>query len=195
MALAALTKDSAWKKSREFVVRQQDGLFLAGKLTVYLNADRLVASLDMKPMSLDPILWDILDLPENNEMPLSFRAMGAFTCHSLTQAEVDLKYDGRSPKDVALAFMQFIESASAQARDRLQEQSFTTQLQSHPNQVDGGAYAITLVASQINDGHYKQAAETAQAYASGRLNSRLQMSSLNKSFHEHALTWLATKTQ
>lgn len=195
VALAALTKGSNWKKSREFVVRQQDGLFLAGKLTVYLNADRLVASLDSKPMSLDPILWDILNLPENNRMPLSFRAMGAFTCQSLTQAEADLEYEGLSPESVALAFMEFIESACSQARERLRRQSFTEQLQSHPNQINRGAYAITLVASQINDGQYKQAAESAHAYASGRSTSCSQMVSLDRSFHEHALAWLAAKTQ
>lgn len=195
VALAALTRKTGWKKSREFVVRQQGGLFFAGKLTVYLNANRLVASLDAKPMALDPILWEILDLPENNQMPLSFRAMGAFTCHALTMAETDLEYNELSPNAVALAFMEFIEKAASQAHESLRSRSFTEQLLAHPNQVDGGAYAITLVASQINDGQYRQAAELAQGYASGRLSSRLQMISLNKSFHEHALAWLATKTQ
>ena len=195
MALAALAKKTDWKKSREFIVRQQSGLFFAGKLTAYLNADRLVASLDAKPMALDPILWDILDLPENSQMPLSFRAMGAFTCHALTMAEADLEYGGLSPDAVALTFMEFIERAALQTHESLRRQSFTEQLLAHPNQVDGGAYAITLVASQINDGQYKQAAELSQGYASGRLSSRLQMISLNKSFHEHAMAWLATKTQ
>lgn len=194
-ALATLTKKTDWRKSREFVVQQQNGLFLAGKLTVYVNADRLVASLDAKPMALDSILWDILDLPENSQMPLSFRAMGAFTCHALTMAETDLEYRGLSPEAVALAFMEFIESAALQAHESLRNQPFTEQLQAHPNQVDGGAYAVTLVASQINDGQYKQAAESAQSYASGRSKSRLQMISLNKSFHEYALTWLAMKNQ
>jgi hypothetical protein len=194
LALSPLVKGSGWQKSREFVVRRQDNVFLAGKVTVYLNVNRVVASLDAKPMSLDPILWEVLDLPENERLPLSFRATGAFTCQCLTLAATDLDCEDRSPSNVAVAFMEFIEAASPQAIDRLRNESFTEQLRQHPNQVQRGAYAVTLVVSLINDGQYQEAAQVARAYASGQLQS-FQLTSLGKSFHEHALAWLAARTQ
>jgi hypothetical protein len=41
----------------------------------------------IKPMVLDPILWDIPGLAENAGQPLSFRANGAFTCPGLPIGE------------------------------------------------------------------------------------------------------------
>ena len=41
-------------------------------------------------MTIDPVFWDICSLPENKNKPLSFRALGAWTCPMLEARAVDV---------------------------------------------------------------------------------------------------------
>jgi hypothetical protein len=42
-------------------------------------------------MALDPVFWDLVGLPENRNLPLSFRRVGAWTCSAPYFAESELK--------------------------------------------------------------------------------------------------------
>jgi hypothetical protein len=57
---------------------QQDGEWFASVLP-FLQWERgAVVRFSLKPMRLEPLFWDIVGLPENNGLPLSFRANGAW---------------------------------------------------------------------------------------------------------------------
>lgn len=58
--------------------------------SVYINQERTKALVSFKPMSIDPIFWEIVGLPENNKLPLSFRGNGAWVCHPPYFAEIDV---------------------------------------------------------------------------------------------------------
>lgn len=54
----------------------------------------------VKPMSLDPLFWDIVGLPENRKLPLSFRTNGAWVLRP-TFAEAHLGPAESSPEVLA----------------------------------------------------------------------------------------------
>lgn len=56
------------------------GWFVEVVSAVWIPSRRTVARIHVKPMAIDPIFWDIVGLLENNKLPLSFRAIGAWTC-------------------------------------------------------------------------------------------------------------------
>jgi hypothetical protein len=148
----------------------------------------------IKPMTLDPILWDILGLSENVGEPLSFRSAGAFTCPGLPIYEE--VWDSPS-SEVAHAVMTL--STFACHNEQLLERAlagtdFSTLLAQHPNHIERGAYATTLVTSLINDGKRDAAARLASLYESGEFSSCMSLSSNGISFHRLALDWLTSGT-
>jgi hypothetical protein len=52
-------------------------------------------------MALDPLFWDIVGLPENVELPLSFRAFGAWVCRGPAITESEIDEDDGSPATIA----------------------------------------------------------------------------------------------
>ena len=55
-------------------------------------------------MTIDPIFWDIVGLPENVEAPLSFRLNGAWTCRPPHFDEVSIE-ENADPNVVAARFL------------------------------------------------------------------------------------------
>lgn len=47
----------------------------------------------VKPMTIDPVFWDLVGLPENRNLPLSFRLTGAWTCRPPYYAELQIEED------------------------------------------------------------------------------------------------------
>jgi len=191
--LSTRLKKTTWKK-RGFAVFNQTGKFFQDvSIAVHRNAMLTVAELRFKPMALDPILWDILGMQENYLQPLSFRALGAFTCPSLPIYEAQIEQFGDTPAAVADKLVSLCEDNSLLCTDMLSKSSFSSLVAAHPKQSERGAYAITLVASLIDDGDFALAHRTAEAYASGALSSSARMSSGGKEFHQLALEWLEAK--
>jgi hypothetical protein len=62
--------------------------------SVYIYEKSTKASISAKPMTIDPIFWDIVGLPENNNAPLSFRFNGAWTCRPPPFDEVSIDERG-----------------------------------------------------------------------------------------------------
>ena len=141
-------------------------------------------------MAIDPILWEVLDMAENGKAPLSFRAWGAFTCSSLPIANAEVEAGGSSPADVARAVLHFCESNEHRFRELVSQTPFSDLVAKHPNQVERGAYAVTLVVSLIQERKLEEAWRLARAYASGEQFSSSELSSRGESFHQLALNYL-----
>jgi hypothetical protein len=193
-ALGPALKGTGWKKSGCVLFRESEGLFQEIDISVFLNDEKIRVTQRIKPMTLDPILWDILGLSENASEPLSFRSMGAFTCLGLPIYEelLDETFGGVTDAVVAL-------STIAHDNEQLFERvlagtDFSTLLAQHPNHRECGAYAVTLVTSLINDGDRDAAAHLASAYESGDFSSCMNLSSNGISFHRLALDWIASGT-
>jgi hypothetical protein len=183
-------KKTKWKKSRCALVNQSDAFYQDLCISVHRNSSVTTAEFRIKPMALDPILWDILNIPENRDKPLSFRTWGAFTCFGLPVYETQVEQSGDTPDIVADKLAAICSEKATLFRAALSSASFSELVAAHPNHVERGAYAITLVTSLINDGNLELARQTASAYVSGALKSCAHFESAGKSFHQLALDWL-----
>ena len=183
-------KRSEWKKSRCALFRQYGGIYQDIFISVHRNAAATTTELRIKPMAIDSILWDILDIPENRVKPLSFRTWGAFTCSGVPIHEAQVESPGDTAGDVAHRLISLHKSKINLADQILSDRPFSELAASHPNQVERGAYAVTLVASLINDGNIDLAHDTASSYVSGALSSCANLVSSGKSFHQLAVEWL-----
>ena len=189
-ALGTLLRGSPWKKSKCAIFGKFGDYYQDVMISVHRNSERTTATLRSKPMAVDPILWDILGMPENQSEPLSFRTWSAFTCSGLPLVESELEVRGQTPEDVAANAFEFVVSNRTLLEERLKLASYSDLLGSHPNQIARGAYAVTLVASLIHETNEQEARRLASGYASGSLMSCTEFSSAGLSFHEHALRWL-----
>ncbi|WP_280152317.1 hypothetical protein [Piscinibacter sp. XHJ-5] len=63
--LGPLLKGGPWKRSQCALYGRFGDGYQDVFLSVYRDAARTIAELRIKPMALDPILWDILDIAEN----------------------------------------------------------------------------------------------------------------------------------
>jgi hypothetical protein len=189
-AVGLAVRGTPWKKNGNQIFARVGDCFVALDLSVYRNDVRTSAALSFKPMDLDPILWDILGIDENQALPLSFRASGAFTCTAVPMHECDLEQPGQTPDQVAAAALQLLNSSGKLHEMRLGSARFSELVAAHPNHVQRGAYAITLVTALIHEGSEAEALELARAYSTGAKSSCAQMTSGGTSFHELAVRWI-----
>lgn len=75
--LKRLSRLHGWRFTRGTLFRDVDGWFV-DTMPSLLWGRGAVTSIRAKPMGVDPVFWEIVGLPENQEQPLSFRAIGAW---------------------------------------------------------------------------------------------------------------------
>lgn len=85
-ALKRNARANEWRYAGGLIFRQSVDWFM-DILPSLLWEHGLIARLRIKPMALDPLFWDIVGLPENNALPISFRAMGAWVLRPKTKDE------------------------------------------------------------------------------------------------------------
>jgi len=79
-ALKAAGRRRGWRYAGGWLFRQ-DGEWFASILPSLLWERGAAIAFALKPMALDPLFWDIVGLPDNGKLPLSFRANGAWVLH------------------------------------------------------------------------------------------------------------------
>ncbi len=188
--LTSRLRKSNWRRNGCALYTASGDFYQDVFVSVHRNAARTNAELRFKPLSIDPILWDILNIPENRDKALSFRTWGAFTCPGLPIYEVQAEEAGEGPKGVADNLLQLCEDKRLLFQELLASDSFSNLVSAHPNQLERGAYAVTLVTSLISSGNLDLAYETATSYASGSRTSCVDLVSFGKSFHPLAVEWL-----
>lgn len=183
----ALLKPFGWKKYQYMLWKKQGPLFLTLGISTHLNATKTSLELSVKPLAIDPILWDIMDIPENHTMPLSFRSVGAFTCSTLPLSEYIVENDD-SVESLPEFISQWTEENTRSLFDDDLENSFSGLYKAHVNQLERGAYAISIICCLIAENREREALELARKYDSGELESVFQMTNTDgKSFHYHAI--------
>ncbi len=192
--VSKLLKGASWKRKQNTAFCSCDGYFFIAALNVHRNAARSVASLEVKPLVVDEILWDIMEMSENNGEPLSFRARGAFTCPALPMKERDLEEGHASEREIAAAFVAFSNQAMEEARILLRRREFLELLLNHSNHLERGSYAITQITCLIQNARYMEAKNIAEEYVNGVRSSSFRLSIRGESFEQMALTWLAARS-
>jgi hypothetical protein len=101
--LKAEAKVAGWRYANGSIFRQQGDWFVS-VFPSLLWGRGLTARLLAKPMAVDRLFWRIVKLPENDRLPLSFRANGAWVLRPPSfQATIAL--DERDPERLAHEFV------------------------------------------------------------------------------------------
>jgi len=95
-SLRATAKGTGWKAAYGAMFCEKAGWFVDVTPSVHIYEDTTKALIRVKPMAIDPIFWDLVGLPENRDLPLSFRSNGAWTCSVPYYAELDVDEDGNA---------------------------------------------------------------------------------------------------
>jgi hypothetical protein len=188
-------KGSAWKVAGESVFSRVDDWFVDLQVSVHRNEERTTALLQFKPMAIDPILWDIFDLPDNHRQPMSFRANGAFVCGGLPVMREDLEFPGDTAVDVAQRIARICLDRAASTVKVRAVGSFSDEVARDPNHVERGAHAITRVCALVAEGRFDDAQRASSEFATGKRMSSTNFTWKGRSFHEYALEWLSARTR
>jgi hypothetical protein len=140
-----------------FIFCERLGWFI--ELLYVTHRDRAVTSvrLHAKPMGLDPVFWDIVGLPENRAMPLSFRANGAWTCFTPEIAELVLDDAGLDAAAVAEAVMRWGDEQVSELAAGWTLDAFVDRISNHPRQVEACSWLAALTAGLILAGRFEAA--------------------------------------
>lgn len=109
-AVRTASKGSGWRAIEGCLFREEAGWFVSVSPSVYIYEQSTKASISAKPMTIDPIFWDMVGLPENNDAPLSFRLNGAWTCRPPHIDEVSIE----EHEDVGIVAGRLLEAANGQ---------------------------------------------------------------------------------
>ena len=168
-----------------------DGTFVEAFTRTSFIERKTIISISYKPMSLDPLYWAITETSENNSEPLSFRSWGAFTCPALPLDEVTFENDSSCVDQLLQKAQKTVIEKSENFISKLSETSFSNEIMNHNNQIERGAYAISLVTSLIDEKDYEEAHSIAKRYAAGELECCHSHTHVGKDFNELAIEWLS----
>jgi hypothetical protein len=119
-SLRVLVRGTKWKVARGTLFRDDNGWFVdvfpVVSRSVFGGPVFIAIQLCAKPMELDPLFWQLVELSGNNRLPLSFRAIGAWTCRTHPVAEAHLPIVVRSPEHVAKQTIEWADEQLEQNR-------------------------------------------------------------------------------
>jgi hypothetical protein len=145
------------------------------------------AHLHIKPMGLDPILWQIVDVSKAATVPLSFRLFG-LSCWTPAWAETDILEDSDRPEAIAQQAIPWAETKLAEVLPDLTPDMFLQSIRDDPHQKSLGLYLQALVTALILTGRRDEArtvcASAIEQGHSGGLGIH------GKTFPQLALAWL-----
>ncbi len=188
-AVRQASKGTGWRSIEGALFREESGWFIDVVPTVIISEHVTKATVYFKPMAIDPILWDILGVPENRSKPLSFRLVGAWTCKAQVFSTSPIEEAGQ-PEDVAARILEFADQELERMRPSYSLEVFLGQV---PWVTVVGDFNQLGVVTMIAMGREDEALAVCdkgrkQAVAGGFL-------ALETSFHEMAFRWLQARRE
>lgn len=166
-------KGTGWKKKHNSFFRQIESNFHCvsahpyfefndGRPTLFLRV-----SSKAKPMGIDPIYWDIAELPDNKNEPLSFRTWAAFKTNALDFNHGEpLNGPMSSVNEVISAFMDWKDKETKSVTKTLESKIFSRIFrESKGENISKHSNPITLICALILEGNQEEALEIARKYA------------------------------
>lgn len=191
-ALKMRSRVGGWRFAQGWLFKERDGWFLEVRGEPWVGENRTAAEFRAKPMTLDPLFWQIVKTPENATQPLSFRLFGAWTCSGPTWSETQISEDG-GPESIAVRILDWANDQATHPPIPFEPNSLAKFIEGQPEQrgLMGGwlAELITLLALA---GRLEEArAMCKEAISKGE---RGGYSIGPTSFPELALEWIANQS-
>jgi hypothetical protein len=123
-AVREAAKGTGWRCSGGTLFREQNGWFFDAYPAVTIFWRETQASLRVKPMAIDPIFWDLVNMPENRNQSLSFRGLGAWVCRAPTLEETTINEFDMNPAAAADEFVRWTQETSARVQETLTLENF-----------------------------------------------------------------------
>jgi len=191
-ALKRHAKGTSWSTVQGALFRDFHGWFLSAPAHVWLGKRTTRIELHCKPMTIDPVFWDVVQAEDNAELPLSFRYTGAWTCQTPSLVEYDIDERSRDVDLLAADALVWLDAQVGQFKSWSTEH-FLRELQRHPKATSYRATIITtlLVLEDYATAEVLCNEAIAQGDHCGFGVSR--ESGPIRSFPELVLAWLARK--
>ena len=180
-----LEMELKWSRSSSALFRQADRFFFTATLDVNKQS---TWKLEAKPMSLDPVYWSIMKMDENNDRPLSFRALGE-GLPGLLIAKKEVQTAEYSEAQMARKFVAWFSNEASLYADRHESHPFSKLVESHEHYRARGAYAETLICSLFEEGRMREAIDLSKKFVTGEKESVSAYSSNGLSFLLEVLEW------
>ncbi len=171
----------AKEEFKKYRLKKKDYMFYVSKdnmfysTTLFMNRNKLSAYFHAKPLWLDDILWDVLDMSSNKEEPISLRSIGAFTIQSLIRKK---DYTVESTEEIDVVVTKTFEELVALAYS-YQEEDFLMDYQTITYQQE-----VINVIVLIHNGEYDKALAICQNTQIGYFESN------NKDFSKLAIKYI-----
>ena len=189
-AVASRMKGRIWKKAQNVIFCKKNDYYYSVSIGTFRNDEKTRLSFSIKPMNIDPLFWEIMNMPENEKEPLSFRTWGAFTCAEIPTEEKLILDGSANEQELAEEIVLWADKQLEDFDSQSTERKFSNLIKDHENQRERGAYSISLVTTLIAEGEFDKARKLASSYDSGKLQSVSSMMNEGKSFHAHAVDWI-----
>ena len=128
-ALKRIARSAAWRFADGEVFRQTGDWFISLLPSLLWERGAAVRMI-VKPMALDPLFWDIAGLSENEALPLSFRAKGAWVLRPPSTDD----YVGLSTSQVEPLATEVMDWCNQRASEVLQSISTASMLAALPDE-------------------------------------------------------------
>ena len=187
-AVREIAKGTDWRSIEGCLFCESKGWFISITPAVYVFDQITLARVTAKPMSVDPVFWDLVGLPENLSKPLSFRFNGAWTCRPPPLVEMEVPEDP-DPNVVAARILSIADSQRISVLAQLSMDAFIMLCRDRGQEND--TYLPSLVSALIATGREGEAmAACKRAQAIGQIGGFLAPQG---TFVEMALNWLSTR--
>ena len=192
--LKVVIKGSGWRKSGNDLIRSVDGLFLNADMRSHLDAHKSEFWFRAKPMAIDEIFWDVMQIPENRDQPLSFRASAVFQCRIPYSNTLIVDDESQDSLHLAQTLLLYANEHAAKFQQTYVLADYIHQLEIHEEQIATGNYSTTLFCLYCVAGETDKARLFAEDHVSGKRDCGSTFGTIDQDFFELALEHLgATK--
>ena len=116
---------------------------------MHLTDQILRFELRVKPMSIEPVFWEIADTQANEKMPLSFRLVGAWTVSTPATRVVAIDEGSLDAGSLAEEILEVAHRELEQSRLSRSVEGFLADVQQHHSRLSSRPYLPAIVCSLI----------------------------------------------
>lgn len=191
-AVRQIAKGTGWRSVEGMLFQDLKGWWIGISPLVSYAEDKTTVNVVLKPMSIDPVFWEITGMTENNDRALSFRYLGAFTCPTPMVRELEANETG-TPSDVATRILKISNEQAEQTSDLQNLPAYVRFLEDLHDPHD--TYRSTIVCSLIVMGREQEAAELCKTAPPESGKFLFLGSGPSSTFESMALDWLDRRSR